>query len=1112
MRKSLFLTLAITAAAVAATPQGARSASAPSIAYTFAETNPLATGNWVRISIGETGMYEISYDKLREMGFSDPSAVTVYGKERPVGPFNFNDYNGRREMEDVISPVRSIHSNNKLIFYGEGMARLDFMTLGSGSGKRGGYERTDKSLYSERSHYFLTDSHPGESVPKSEVSDKSAATDMEKGYTCVYHEQDITQGLAGTGQNFWGENLRAGRPLSFTITGKYAVPDEPCSVYGSVAILSGQSGNLIVSLNGAERSFTLGKDTSKFYTFQNVVSSTKMKVDRINNASAQLKFSVSGYNTSKALGLDYWTVTYPISLTYARTDLNFRQQAIAFLGQSGVWRHPLPSNSIAWDITDHRKPVELDSEGGYFYVDNGSLSLAKETIVFHPGHTLNQIDAEYARVANQDLHALQQQDIDMVIFTTDVLEPYAQSIAALHAEHDGQNVAVITATQAYNEFTSGNPDPMAMRSIVKMLYQNSGHRLKNALFLGPIYADFRGVTIKSERPEGLIAYQQIMNKFEEVVGPHMDYYGVVTDYVRSMDSLVSAPVSVGIGVLPISSTQEAELAVNKIREYLTREDFSGIVNETLSIGLGGDSSLHENQAIRWGQLVQSFPRAYTNSEFAHHNLWMDQVGSQTQAQVIDALKRGKMMSIYYGHANSTSIGGITMTDALNLDVEEPAFIFMAACELAAPDMGHHGVGDIGVIRNPKGFAGSIFATRQVLSNANDALARNFANAMFVDNEKNPRTESPTVGEVYAMAKDLTSNYSEASYILVGDPSLTLPVALRGMEVTTDSHSLTPGETLTVSGRMLDGNGTFDPSFNGYVTVKLFEPVRTVPKITRINDKGEEVTVREEVEYNDLRLTSVKGKVKDGVFSVNLTIPATVTTLQKAGGDLTLPILVGAYNPATRNACSGRSSMLLAAAGTQPAPEAEFDDAAPVLSLSYDNDMRQINVEATDNVALLPGIGAGTGITLIVDGQKIDVPSGMSEGATANFWSGAASVARLADGKHTAQAVASDVNGNTSKSVNLTFEVTTPGPLTLTASGNVAIDNVLLTLSGLGSRSGNLIVCDRNGKVALNTEMSGTTYELDTTGLEPGTYRAAVRCNSAIGAVLNSNWVEFTVID
>ena len=42
-------------------------------AHFFADESKLAQGRWVRISVTETGVYQITDDELFKMGFSDPA-------------------------------------------------------------------------------------------------------------------------------------------------------------------------------------------------------------------------------------------------------------------------------------------------------------------------------------------------------------------------------------------------------------------------------------------------------------------------------------------------------------------------------------------------------------------------------------------------------------------------------------------------------------------------------------------------------------------------------------------------------------------------------------------------------------------------------------------------------------------------------------------------------------------------------------------------------------------------------------------------------------------------------------------------------------------------------
>ena len=45
----------------------------------YAASSCLAQGQWVKIRVDETGIYQLTYDQLREYGFSDPSRVAALG-------------------------------------------------------------------------------------------------------------------------------------------------------------------------------------------------------------------------------------------------------------------------------------------------------------------------------------------------------------------------------------------------------------------------------------------------------------------------------------------------------------------------------------------------------------------------------------------------------------------------------------------------------------------------------------------------------------------------------------------------------------------------------------------------------------------------------------------------------------------------------------------------------------------------------------------------------------------------------------------------------------------------------------------------------------------------
>ena len=45
----------------------------------YSSTSRLSTGRWVKVKVTKTGIQQITHQELAEMGFNDPSAVSVYG-------------------------------------------------------------------------------------------------------------------------------------------------------------------------------------------------------------------------------------------------------------------------------------------------------------------------------------------------------------------------------------------------------------------------------------------------------------------------------------------------------------------------------------------------------------------------------------------------------------------------------------------------------------------------------------------------------------------------------------------------------------------------------------------------------------------------------------------------------------------------------------------------------------------------------------------------------------------------------------------------------------------------------------------------------------------------
>ena len=57
----------------------------------YATQSQLADGYWVKVAVYESGIHQITYRELRRWGFSDPSAVTVFGYGGAMLPETFSE-------------------------------------------------------------------------------------------------------------------------------------------------------------------------------------------------------------------------------------------------------------------------------------------------------------------------------------------------------------------------------------------------------------------------------------------------------------------------------------------------------------------------------------------------------------------------------------------------------------------------------------------------------------------------------------------------------------------------------------------------------------------------------------------------------------------------------------------------------------------------------------------------------------------------------------------------------------------------------------------------------------------------------------------------------------
>ncbi len=1071
-------------------------------AYVFSPASALATGKWVKVETRQAGIYELSHARLAEMGFSNPDKVSVYGSGGIQMPDRLVQ-NGRNAVSDDLRQVPVIHKNGKLYFYARGLREP---VLGSS-----GFESNSLNIYSDTGHYFLTDS--GQAMTLTEPDDASSlmenAADRSKGYDWRVHEEDRMHGHHNYGNEFWECALSEGNTLTWNMPVSCMALQSECSTLSRIVYMqtkSGASYNMTMRLgsNNHPSSYTGGSTgSSDLLGVPVLIRTNSFTLPKASSVSVGVRLNSS--NTD--LFYDWTLLTYTKDLSMAGRDMVQERLYLRPSAQdtdNGYVR--IPSGSIVLDVTDPFQPFVLPANAGKAYFKESAVD--RTLLAFNPSNS-QLMPENPVNVANQNLHGLQHQKYEFLIVAVPEMLEYAEQIARLHRNHDKINVTVVTTEQIYNEFSSGNQDPVAVRMMVKMMYESQDNALKNVLLVGPVNSETRGIQVKSTYRYPIIGIQEggiYSNREPAIV---FDYYGNTSDNLLPTQ-FSGMTMQTGVGVLPIYTATDGERVVSKIKKYLTfidSDDFAWYVNETITASCTGDDHLHNDQAARLGSNLQNYIRTATGGCLRNNNFAQEFYTKNSQTPVyVDMLESGKLMSYYIGHARYDMTHICPGPEYAKLRNKLPFFMMFAGCDLTIPDYGDTHLGTEIVTRFDNALIGSFCSTRTAWASENFNLADSFSKALFRDRSNKPLARSRTIGEAYAQAKSSLNGTNKLVYIYVGDPALTIPLPTRSMEceLTGNLSAYRSGDVLTLSGSIAANDG--DAPFNGRAVLKICQPDQIRSSLT---DPAYKLTFQADL------ISSANVSVKDGVFTARIPLSRAVESFMSHDGAISnLNLYIGAYDPSQRLSAATLVKVPMMKAGEvrteTPAPD-QTDTQAPTVTAEYDEASMSLNVAVSDDVAVIPGVGGATGLNMRIDNSDISTEALQSDDicGTAHYETGYF-VGHLADGEHTLTYSARDMAGNVTDTKTLRFTVSRNNTANLlSTSRSYGIDSMRF-IPESGTAGMQLIVMNSDGRIVFTEDNVDGPVDWDCSDLPAGTYTATLRAPDH--RTVRCNTVTFTLID
>ena len=1033
-------------------------------AGTYASHSVLSSGRWVKIQVQENGIYKLTDAQLRNMGFNDPTKVSIHG----YGGWMLSEtLNG--STPDDLPTIPVYRGNGYILFYGKGTVRWEY---GSVDGEEAFVH--ENNPYATAGYYFVTD------ATATKTMETQASTDGAVRVITTYDDYQVWEkdqvSPHRSGRELYGESFSINNTrddFSFNMPGITSADAlvtmrfiAKTTARTSVELNTIDGTNIIstsIAGPGSNETYVSGRSVTAIGTWQGTKDSN-------------INFSITyGAQNSTAAYLDYIRLQATRELrqygeaTFFRS-LAAREQVSRFIIANAT------SSTMGWDITDGENPVIMEgslSDTEYAF-SIGADNRVREFVAIEP----DQITATpniIGEIENQDLHGLEQ--TDMVIIVPTAFKSEAERLAEFHRTNDGLKVTVIEPDDIYNEFSSGTPDATAYRRLMKMFYdrgQANGTPPKYLLLFGDGSYDNRGLTTEWSAQSSLLQNMLLTYQSENSLNLNSyttdDYFGFLEDDTQTFYA-PSATQCLGIGRFPVRTIDEAEAMVDKVVNYISDATYGDWKTNLCFMADDGSNAdayttRHMEQANELTEIVNT-----NRPDFRINKLYFDAYqkdrtgGNASYPGVEDALqkllKNGLFLLNYTGHGGTEALSDervITRSSIMQSTYKHLPLWITATCDFTRFDELNTSAGEEVFLNENSGGIALYTTTRSVDSRDNFNLNQALIEQLFTT----ANGEHYTLGEIMKETKvSLGNNLNKLCFLLVGDPALRLAYPENQLKITeingtpvdnlSEPIQLKALSKVTIKGEAQSYAGTRLSNFNGLTNLRVLDSQVEMTTLDN-NSTGSTFT------YTDYPNTIYLGadSCRNGEFTFSFTVPKDISYSNDYG-----KMVLYAYDETNKTDAQGAFQQFIVG-GT--AEDADDDTQGPDIRYLYLNDTTFTDGGKVNSTPLLVAcIFDENGVNItgssIGHDMVLTIDNSIYHSYVLNDYfqilpdeSGAGlivfSIPELEEGMHTAELKVWDVLNN-STSQTFTFEVVAdlkPELINLTAGPIPARDQIRFFLT------------------------------------------------------------------
>jgi hypothetical protein len=1009
----------------------------------YAPNSVLTNGAWYKLSATAPGVYRVDIPLLQSMGIQtgnlSSQSIRLFGNgggmlaEANNGPW-MDDL-----QENAILVVDGgdgfINGNDYILFYAPGPDEWTKDSAGLSFKHR-------KNIYSDKSWYFLHIGSNGKRISNAALLTGPVVT-INSFSERYFHELDTVNFLS-SGKEWYGEEMSnlPGRSLTrqFTVAFPNVVSTANLQLRTELVARSvGSSSRFDIRLNNQPvGQLTINPVTGGQYDLfaQSNAAFISTTVPAQTNNNVSFVYNPGSFNAQG--WLNWFEIFSRRNLSMTGIDqLLFRDWQSVGNSRGEFVVSGANAGTRVWDITDPLNIQQMPGTlaGNEFRFVN-DCSRLREYVAFNPNGFL--LPSFGGQVTNQNLH--QVIPADLLVVAHPLFLAQAERLADIHRQQN-LRVTVVSTEKLYNEFSSGSPDPTAIRDWAKMYwdkYSSGSDKPRYLLLFGDASFDYKNRLLNNT---SLVpAYQHGFSLDPLATYASDDYFGFLDNNEDINSGGVLNLLDLGIGRIPAKTAEEAKNFVDKLVAYLSPAALGPWRNDMSFIADDEDNNLHLQDAE-----TITATATVTAPGFNLHKIYLDAYQQETgpggsqypQAnQASDnRIFNGTLIWNYNGHGGPVRLAEETILDqqtvnGWNNPNRLPLFI-TATCDFAPYDNPLiQSLGENILLRPKTGAIALMTTTRPVFAFSNRIMNNNYIRYAL---ERGANGRFRSLGEAVKEAKNFTYSSSgditnNRKFTLLGDPALTLAFPEWNVNITkvnnipaTQADTLSATEKITIEGEVRDLQNNLLNTFNGNFYPVVFDKPGTV--FTIGNDPGSPVTSF--TAQNNI-LFKGKASVINGRFSFTFKVPRDIN-FQYGNGKLSLYAENGVQD-------AGGVFTNFIIGGT--VPDNSGDNQGPVIK-AYLNDEMFVNGGLVNQrpvliVRLVDSSGintAGTGIghdivaTLDNDNRKFFILNDFYQGDLDSYQQGTVrfQLPELEPGFHRLQIKAWDVLNNSS-SIIIEFQV------------------------------------------------------------------------------------------